>query len=613
MEPYIQHSCFCRFACHRMYGNLNTKSNKVEIYFNEFIRIENASEKVVVSPPQLNQPEVTGLGKKIKVALQDTLKENTTYTIDFSDAIVDNNEGNPLGHYTFVFSTGDKTDTMEVAGKVLDARNLEPVKGILVGLHSDTTDTAFLKRPFVRVARTNGSGEFVVKGVAPGKYRAYALEDADGNFAFSQKSERIAFLPKVFETGCYPDVRPDTVWRDSTHIDSIRIVHFTHYTPDNLVLMAFLESHQERHLLKTERLVPEHFDVYFTAPSVEMPVLKGLNFDEKDAFALVRTQGNDTLSYWLKDTALVHQDTLLAAYTYMETDTTGMLAERTDTISFVSKISREKQLKLQAEQEKKWKKEQEKLKKRNQPYQERMPATIFEVNLKGSTTIAPDENLTLVGKEPIARVDTSKIHLQLKVDSSYVPAAYLLKPHPLSLFQTTLYAEWRPKQEYQLVVDSAAFTNIYGSVSKAQKYNISVPTLDSYASLFLNLNGVQDTMAIVELLSTADKPVRSVRSKNGRAEFYFVKPGTYYVRLFIDRNGNGEWDTGDYEKGILPEETYYYPSKLNLRALWDVEQDWDLHAVPVIKQKPAAITKQKPDKEKTIQKRNAEREREKHR
>lgn len=595
------------------YGNLNTKSKKVEIYFNEFVKVENASEKVVVSPPQLNQPEITGLGKKIKVSLQDSLKDNTTYTIDFSDAIVDNNEGNPLGHYTFVFSTGNSTDTMEVAGKVLDARNLEPVKGILVGLHSDTTDSAFQKRPFVRVARTNGSGEFIVKGVAPGRYRAYALEDADGNFVFSQKSERIAFLPKVFETGSYPDVRPDTVWHDSIHIDSIRIVHFTHYTPDNLVLMAFLESHQERHLLKTERPVPEHFDVYFTAPSAETPKLKGLNFDEKDAIALVRTQGNDTLSYWLKDTALVHQDTLLATYTYLETDTTGQLAERTDTISFVSKIPRDKQLKLQAEQEKKWKKEQEKLKKKNQPYQTHMPVPPFELKLTGSTTIAPDENLTLVGKEPIASIDTTKIHLQLRIDSTYHEAGYLLKPHPLSLFRATLYAEWRPQQEYQLVLDSAAFTNIYGQASNAQKYNISVPSLDTYASLFLNLKGVEDTMAVVELLSSADKPLRSVRSKDGRAEFYFIKPGSYYVRLFIDRNGNNTWDSGDYESGTLPEETYYYPHKLNLRALWDVEQDWDIRAVPIIRQKPLEITKQKPDKKKTIQNRNAQRERDKNR
>ena len=589
------------------YGSLNTKSRKIEIYFNEFIKIENAADKVVVSPPQLNQPEITGMGKKVKVNLLDSLKPNTTYTIDFSDAIVDNNEGNPLGKYSFVFSTGEQADSMEVAGKVLNAENLEPIKGILVGLHSDSTDTVFQKVPLLRVARTNGNGEFSIKGVAPGKYRAYALQDADGTFTFSQKSEMIAFMQQSFETSCYPDVRPDTVWHDSLHIDSIRIVHFTHYVPDNLVLLAFLESHQERHLLKAERTVPEHFEVYFTAPCDEMPKLTGLNFDATDAFAINRSKGNDTLSYWIKDTTLVHQDTLWTAYTYLETDTLGQLIERTDTISFVSKILREKQLKLEAEQRKKWQKEQDKLKKKGLPYQEEMPAPELELKMAGNTNLAPDENIIFETKEPIASIDTSKIHLLLKVDSTYAEADYLIENNQNSLFRRTLYAEWRPQQEYRLVVDSAAFIGIYGHASKKQQFNISVPGLETYGSLFLNIEGLEGQTAVVELLNSSDKPQRKVKTENGRAEFFFVKPGTYYIRLFIDRNNNGIWDTGEYDSRTQPEDTYYYPSKLELRALWDTEQDWNILSTPRIKQKPMAITKQKPDKEKTIKNRNAER------
>jgi uncharacterized protein (DUF2141 family) len=594
------------------YAQLNSTKKKVEIFFNEFVRLENASEKVVVSPPQLNMPDISSSGKKITVELEDSLKKNTTYTVDFSDAIVDNNEGNPLGNYTFVFSTGEKADSMEVSGRVLNAQNLEPIKGILVGLHSDTTDTAFLKTPFLRVARTNSAGDFIIKGVAPGKYRAYALQDADGTFTFSQKSEMIAFTRKPFETGSFPDARPDTVWRDSTHIDSVRIVHFTHYTPDNMVLLAFLESHQERHLLKTERSVPDHFEVYFTAPSDVTPKLKGLNFKSEGAFALNRSVGNDTLSYWIKDTTLIHQDTLTAAYTFLETDSTGTLVERTDTINFISKISHAKQLKWQAESERKWQKEQDKLKKKGLPYQTKMPDTPLDLNFVGSTTIAPDENLTFETKEPIAEIDTSHIHLLLRKDSVYLPAPYILKQHSLSLFRATIFSEWRPKQEYKLLIDSGAVKGIYGHLSKNQQFTVNVPSLDTYSSLFLNLIGVTDSSAIVELLDNSDKVVRRVRSNNGRAEFFFVKPSHYYVRLFIDKNGNGIWDPGDYQHGIMPEETYYYPTQLNLRALWDVEQDWDIHALPLTRQKPIQVTKQKPDKEKSIKKRNAERERNKH-
>ena len=136
----------------------------------------------MVSPPQLQQPEIKPGGKRITVNLLDSLKPNTTYTIDFSDAIVDNNEGNPLGNFAFTFSTGASIDTMEVSGTLLEASDLEPIKGMLVGLHSNLNDSAFTKLPFDRVARTDSRGHFTIRGIAPGKYRIFGLMDADQNF-----------------------------------------------------------------------------------------------------------------------------------------------------------------------------------------------------------------------------------------------------------------------------------------------------------------------------------------------------------------------------------------------------------------------------------------------
>ena len=122
-------------------GQRMAKDKKVTITFDELIKVENAQEKITISPPQIEIPDIKVQGRRITVELIDSLRENTTYTIDFSDAIVDANEGNPLGNFTYFFSTGESLDTMEVAGNVLAAENLEPVKGILVGLHTDTTDT----------------------------------------------------------------------------------------------------------------------------------------------------------------------------------------------------------------------------------------------------------------------------------------------------------------------------------------------------------------------------------------------------------------------------------------------------------------------------------------
>ena len=177
----------------------NNSSQRITLTFDEYIVMENASEKVVVSPPQVEMPNIQTSGKKIHIRLYDSLRNNTTYTVDFADAIVDNNQGNPLGNFTYSFSTGPDIDTLEVSGTLLEAENLEPIKGMLVGLYSDLSDTAFNHKPFTRVARTNSRGQFSIKGVAPGKYRIYALQDADGNFYFNQKSEKVAFDTIIIE------------------------------------------------------------------------------------------------------------------------------------------------------------------------------------------------------------------------------------------------------------------------------------------------------------------------------------------------------------------------------------------------------------------------------
>ncbi|MCH5178314.1 MAG: Ig-like domain-containing protein [Prevotellaceae bacterium] len=587
-------------------GAVGARSKTIEIYFDEFVKLENASEKIAISPPQINQPEIAANGRKITVKLIDSLKANTTYTIDFGDAIVDNNEGNPMGKYTYTFSTGDSISGFEVSGKVLNARNLEPIKGILVGLHADTTAQAFTSKPFDRMARTNGSGEFTIKGVAPAHYRIYALQDADGDFVYGQKSEMLAFSRADISPRSFPDQRADTIWRDSTHYDSIRMVKYTHFVPDDIVLLAFNENTLDRHLLKSERLVPEHFDVYFTAPSEHRPVIKGLNFDDSKIIAQY-SEKNDTVIYWLSDTALVHTDTLSATLTYMENDTTGVLVERTDTLDFVSRLPRSRQLKLEEEAYKEWEKQQEKLKKKGKEYQTEMPPAPLNLTITGNGSLDLYDNIHFRSPEPLSEVDTSMFHLYIKEDTLYLPADYEIEPVEGSAMEYVLYGEWRPEQQYLLRVDSAAMKSIYGKVSQKVEQRFTIPSLDKYCTFTASITGRSDTLVIVELLNSGDNVVRSQRTEGGKANFFFVKPGSYYMRAFIDRNGNGEWDEGNYELDRQPEEVYYFPSPLTLRAKWDQEQEWNLLQTPLIKQKPLAITKQKPDKEKKIQNRNEER------
>ncbi|MCF0199114.1 MAG: Ig-like domain-containing protein [Bacteroidaceae bacterium] len=599
-------------------GAVNSQRKKISIHFDEYIKLENANEKVVVSPPQTETPNIRAVGKQVKIDLYDTLRPNTTYTIDFSDAIVDNNEGNPMGKYTFSFSTGETIDTMEVSGTVLAAENLEPVKGMLVGLYpldSLWNDTVFTSAPLTRVSRTNGCGQFTIKGVRSGDYRVFALQDQDGNFFFSQKSEAIAFDTVRVTTSSRPDLRPDTVWVDSTHIDRIRMVPYIHFFPDDLVLNSFLEGGQDKHLLKTERLVPENFTLYFTAPQDSMPVIQGLNFDPACLLAEPR-EHCDTITYWITDTLVAHSDTLQLQLSYFDTDSLGIDQWYTsDTLTLFPKTSYAKQQKERQKKIEEWEKDREKKMKRakeplppeKNPYLE----TFLEVAVKPSGSIDPNQNVTFTFSEPISALDSSLVHFFQKVDSQYVDCPYLLLPVEGELRQYCLYAEWEPKAQYLFEADSLAFKGALGHTNKSFKQELRVRSADEFGAIFIRLVGAGDQdSCVVELLNKSDKPVAKQLAEKGRADFYYLKPSEYYLRMFIDRNGNGIWDTGDYRLGLQPEEVFYFPQPIPVRAKFDVEQSWDFRSIPRAKQKPVAITKQKADKQKKIKDRNRERERE---
>ena len=594
------------------------QTRKARINFDEYIKLQNASEKVIVSPPQIEPANIRADGKRIKIDFNDSLMPNTTYTVDFGDAIEDNNEGNPMGNYTYSFSTGDDIDTMEVSGTVLNAEDLEPVKGMLVGLYpldSNLTDSILRTTPFSRVSRTNGSGRFTIKGVKPGKYRAYALDDKDANFVFSQKSEKIAFDSVIFETSCKRDVRMDTIWRDTIEYDSIRVVPYTHFLPDDLVLLSFLEDGQDQHLLKNERTDPEVFRLYFTAPADTLPVIKGLNFDES-CLVCEASEKNDTLTYWITDTTYYRQqDTLKFELSFMATDTTGVLSPYTEKLEIVPKNTWAKKWKEQSKKIEEWNKEREKkIKKAKKPLpHEENPytKTFLEVSCKPTGALDPNQNPRFTAKEPLAKVDTTKIHFYIKQDSDWIPAPFLFLPSNNDKKVYTLYAEWDSKEKYKFSADSCAFTSVMGNSTKPMRYEFSVKPDEDYGSIFIHILA-PDSNIIVQLLNRSDKPVATQKAdKDGHADFFYTKPGDYYVRCFIDANQNGIWDTGNYDKGRRPEEVFYFPQKLSLKANWDLEQDWAIRSIDRSKQKPTDITKQKADKQKTIKQRNLQRKMEK--
>ena len=589
-------------------GQLNYDRNRISITFDEYIKLDQPNEKVVISPPQIQQPEIRTSGKRVIVNLNDTLKPNTTYTIDFGDAIQDNNEGNPLELFTFTFSTGDRLDTMAVSGTVLNASNLEPVKGMLVGLYSNLSDTAFTTMPFERVGRTDSRGRFSIRGVAPGSYRIYALQDADQNVYFSQPMEQIAWNDSLVIPRYEFRMRQDTTWIDSLTIDTIVERQYTHYLPDDILLRCFKEIYFNQRLAKTERLTPQKFSLYFTAPADTLPLLRGLNFDERDAFVIEQTTGrNDTIHYWIKDSLLYQQDTLRAELTYMETDTLGKLVQRIDTVRLQSKVSYKKLMEQKAEADKKkleeLRKEAKKKKKRDAEGNEIeapepvLPTEFLPVEVYAPSSMDVYDYISLTFQEPLASIDTSAIHLQLKVDSLWQDIPYDFHRDSLDLKLYNIYADWTPGESYQFAVDSMAIHGLYGLFTDKIQNEFKVKTVEEYGAILFDIAGAPPT-AFVELLNEQDAVVRTVPVVDGHADFYYLPPGKYGARLIDDANNNGQWDTGDYEAKLQPEKVYYYYQVLELKANFDLQQSWNPTDRPLDQQKPMDLKKQKPDEDK---------------
>ncbi len=653
-------------------------SKRIVIRFNEFIKVDNPTEKVVISPPQHETPEIKATGKNIFVKLLDSLQTNTTYTIDFSDAISDNNEGNPMGAYTYSFSTGNHIDTLEVSGCVLDAETLEPIKGITVGLYrEDMTPDSIT--PMTRVSRTDADGKFIIRGVAPGRYQIGAVEDMDNDFKFTQRGEKMAFSPLIVDPYCKPDIRQDTLWADQLHIKDITRIGYTHFFPDDIVLLAFQHQLIERHYLKYERKDAECFTLFFTAPHDSLPRIEPLDFQASDStFVIEASEKRDTITYWLRDTALVNRDTLTIRLLTMQTDTLGKLQPSCDTLEILAKTPYAKRLKAKQEEEKNWKKDQEKKRKNEErarkydknlaankpedndapPTKDRdakelepadslmpptdslmpppmsadslmpppapqrndtiMPPPALKVSYSVATTMDPDGSVYIDFPRPLARFDTTAIHLYVEQDSMWYRSPFTVKQAAQkglgSQRRYELYTDWIEGANYSLEIDSLAFEDIYGLVSDKYKSGIQVPKLETYGTLFMNLTGLPeatDSADIYVSLLSGQNVVKQVKCQGRTAEFYYIKPGKYYLSAFIDRNHNGTWDTGDYYQNRQPEEVYYYPEEVECKAKWDITKEWNVTARPLNTQKPAVLIKQKSSTKKTVKNRNLTRAREK--
>ena len=569
-------------------NSTNVKNQSIVLHFNEYIVLKDQSTKVVVSPAQKENPSIRANGKRINIELRDTLIPNTTYSIDFSDAIQDNNENNPLQGFSFAFATGDTIDTLQISGIVLNARDLEPQKEFFVGVHSCLDDSAFSKLPLERIARTNELGQFTIRNIKPGRYHIFALNDADRNYKFA-RSEDLAFLEEIIVPSVTEIETMDTVFTSQMVTDTIYKATHSLFLPNDILLSSFNEDYKSLYLVNNERTSDRRFNVLFSAPSDSLPtleVLKPEGFDNsKKWYILDNSQHNDTLNYWITDTMLIKSDSIRVNMRYLHTDTNDMRTFTNDTIYFnLKKMKKKGNKKVEKKKEEEGKDSLDSIPQ----------IQLLKFAAASSGTIDVYAPFRFKSEEPIDSINPAMIHLKQKIDTIWEDRGIveLKRDSASSILNYKVEYDWEPGGTYGITIDSLAITGIYGLYNGTISQEFKVKELEEYSNLFFKVN-VTDS-AFVELLDKSDKVVRTAPVENGMADLFNINTGEYYARIVLDANGNGKWDTGNYSQHLQPEEVYYFSKKLNLKQNWDIEETWDIYELPIDVQKPMAIKKNKP-------------------
>ena len=579
-------------------GTLHFAAKRIEVQFDEYIQLADIQKNVLISPPQQQPPEVKAIGKTLSVVFAESLQDSTTYTIDFGAAICDYNEKTPLYDYVYAFSTGDVIDSMAISGWIYDAETLDPISGVLVGIHSNHADSALSTMPFSRVTRSDEEGGFTIYNMRAGAYRLFALDDISRDYLY-QPGEALAFADSLVIPYMEQHEVLDTIWRDTLGIDpATKDTLFTRqvdsvvsemrnfFLPDTLVLWYFKEDKQRHYFKGVYREEPHAFTLIFSAAQDTMPVIRALSPAQCDTildslvmdsswvdwepYSLLQVNAtNDTITYWLTDSLAIGQDSIYLEMTYLVSDSLYNLVPQTDTVLAVYRRPRMS--------EKAWESQQRKKRERK-----------LEIKSNASSKFEIYDTIRLISPFPLDSVKAEHIHLSHKVDTTFQPMAFTLLTCDSLLQMVRLEAKLEPAESYRLIIDSAALYDIYGKCNDSTGYTLKLKSLEDYSSLMVKMTHF-DARARIQVLNEKDVVVRELPAKEEGTKFEYLTPTTYYLRLYLDLNGDGKWTTGDWFTKRQPEPVYYYPSKLKLRANWDFEENFDHLAVPQVESKPQAL------------------------
>lgn len=477
----------------------NFKGNEIRIYFDEFVKVKNMQKQLIISPPMNTEPTISPLStasKYIKIIINDTLEDNTTYAFNFGQSIVDNNEENPYEYYRYVFSTGDIIDSLSVKGTIIDAEKRKPdtfVSVMLYELDSTYTDSTVYKQKPKYITNTLDSlTTFSIENIKEGQYKLIALKDNNGNFTYQQKNDKIGFYEGVV-----------SVPTDSTYI------------------LKLFQEDLDFDVVRPKQIAGQKIAFGYEGDYQDMKIdILGETPDDFET-RITKDKTKDTLYYWYKpkieiDSALF----VITNKTFIDTLTHKFRDIDKDTL------------------------------------------VIKPVN---SGTLNFTEDFIVEGTVPFVNIDEKKITI-LDQDSTRV--AFTTKFNEL---ENSYYFNFEKKEsdKYTIQMLPNAFEGFFGNVNDTLNYSVRTKTLADYGNIRIQLKNAEYPVIVQITTDKGEVKYEQFATEERLFDFKNIDPGSYYIRVVFDANGNQKWDSGNYLKKQQPERISYYPDIIDGRAGWD--------------------------------------------
>jgi hypothetical protein len=527
--------------------NLSTHfhDDEIRLEFDEFIQLKDPDNQVTISPPWLPKTDYKIRGKTIVVKLNDTLRPNTTYSLNFGDAILDITENNILRNFIYVFSTGSYVDSLSFEGKIIDAFNLTPQKNVLAMLYRDNNDTiSFDSLPYkvkpYYLTRTGENGEFRLINLSDKSFKLFTLKDINSSFTYDLPDEKIAFADSLV-TGIYiPPAVEDTVKADSAKKDSV--IHAG--GKPVMTLRLFQQYDSVQRVLHSDVIQDGQVALYFRY-SLKQPSFLPLNFTPSDGWNIEDiNRSRDTVNLWLINPP---GDSLI-----LQVMDEGKII---DTVEF--------DLTKRSDKNKPGKKETTQVKR-----------LAVKSNSSGGYLKQFTNDLVLSFSYPLSRYNFSSVSLVAEKDT--------VKPKIVfadSLKRSVaLFYKWKEGKKYKVIIPDSSFYGINNLTNDSVFIDFKTRSAKDFGSLKMTVN-IQDPKAcyIIQLLNEKEGILDERRlTGSGVVEFNFLGTLKYKIKAIYDQNRNGHWDTGNYLKKIQPEQIFFFPKIIEIRANWDVEEIWNL-------------------------------------